>query len=409
MLAVPYPRTLPPGFRLCISIFPPPMSFVLHFFHAPQVDSVASATEYVYELCDDDPPLADRFRKFVELVTAVYPDLSDDDEDGDDERNLWPEGLKGDWGDEPVVNVGIRTDAVEEGVLSIIASKAIQAGLQMLDPQNAMLYRADHRVVEHDGRTTPFRMLTPYAAQLMQPAQGGLDPRSVRDAIGAGLRARLSGHGFELTSTDVFTIVHRERGEIRQAIGIEARLVGGEVRVALELWVSAPRIAAVWTAALPPQFAAWREKDDAARGGFAYDFIYGLTDLVESATPQEIARFRNVVPASREALDAFVAKLCSFVEDKLLPVIEPIDDLDTLAGLAFTQDALDIVRTGYVRLPEQLGTAVLARLARPALFDDVAKGLAGNPNKARYWGELDDPEAKSLEVLLNHLRTLPPA
>lgn len=156
------------------------MSFVLHSFHAPQVDSVAAATDYVYELCDGDPPLADRFRKFVELVTKVYPDLSEDDEAGDDERNLRPEGLQGDWGDEPVVNVGIKTDAVEEGVLSIVASKAIEAGLQMLDPRNAMLYRADHRVVRHDGRTTPFRMLTPFAAQLRKPANDGLEPLYLR-------------------------------------------------------------------------------------------------------------------------------------------------------------------------------------------------------------------------------------
>lgn len=386
------------------------MSFVLHIFHAPHVDSVESATKYVYESCDNDPPLKERFRKFVELVTMVYPDLSEEDEDGDDERNLWPEGLNAEWGDEPVVNVGIKTDAVEEGVLSIVASKAIQAGLQMLDPQNAMLYRADHFVVHHDGRTTPFRMLTPFAASLMTPVRQPLEAGAVRDEIGTKLRDHLAPrHGFDLTRTDTFAVVHRLRGEMRQAIGIEARVIGGNVKVVLELWVSAPKIAEVWTAALPPVFAEWRARDDAARGGFAFDFIYGLSDLVASATAHEIARSRNVSPASRQALDDFIAWLCAFVEEKLVPVIDPIDDLDALAGLALTRDALDIVGTGYVRLPEQLATAVLARLARPALFEQVARGLAGNPNKARYWGELNDPEGKFLDALLKHLRTLPSA
>lgn len=87
-------------------------------------------------------------------------------------------------------------------------------------------------------------------------------------------------------------------------------------------------------------------------------------------------------------------------------MIDPIDDLESLAGLAFTSDALDIVRDGYVRLPEQPGTAVLAR---PALLEDIARGLADNPHEARYWDERDDPRAASLEILLNHLRTLPPA
>lgn len=383
------------------------MSFVLHFFHAPHVQSVASATEYVYDLSDDDPPLADRFRKFVELVTTVYPDLSAEDDDGDDERNLWPEGLRGDWGDEPVVNVGIKTDAVEEGVLSIIASKAVQAGLQMLDPQNAMLYRSDHIVVHQDGGKAPFRMLTPFAASLMQPANGALDPRKLRDTIGAGMRDRLaSGHGFALGSGKAYTIVHRQRGGIRQAIAVEAKADRDQVRIRLELWLSTPRIEAVWMAALPRSFTDWKVNEDARCGGAAYDFVYGLTDIVPSATAQEIARVGKVALSSAAAVDEFVAMVCTFIEDKLLPVIDPIDDLDSLATLALTEDALDIVRTGHVRVPEQLATAVLTRLARPAWFEEVARGLIGNPNKSGYWGEFGDREGQYLGQLIEYLRAM---
>ena len=383
------------------------MSFVLHFFHAPQVDSVESATEYVYELCDDDPPLADRFRKFVELVTTVYPDLSADDDDGDDERNLWPEGLDSEWGDEPVVNVGIKTDAVEEGVLSIVASKAVQAGLQMLDPQNAMLYRSDHVVVHHDGSTAPFRMLTPFAAKLMKPADDGLDPRKVRDAIGAGLYDRLAPeHGFTLSSVKAYTIVHRQRGAIRQAIAIEAKPDRDQVKIKLEIWLSTPRIEAVWMAGLPRRFTDWKVAEDARCGGSTYDFVYGLTDIVPSATAQEIAQVGKLTLRSTAPIDEFAAMVGTFIEHKLLPVIDPINDLDALAALALTDDALDIVRTGQVRVLEQLATAVLTRLAKPAWFEAVARGLIGNPNKSGYWGEFGDREGRHLDQLIEYLRAL---
>lgn len=383
------------------------MSFVLHFFHAPHVDSVEAATKYVYEHCDDDPPLEDRFRKFVELVTTVYPDLSAEDDDGDDERNLWPEGLDSEWGDEPVVNVGIKTDAVEEGVLSIVASKAVQAGLQMLDPQNAMLYRSDQVVVHHDGRKAPFRMLTPFAAKLMKPAHE-FEPRTARDQIGARLREHLAGSGdFALACTEGFAVVYRQHGDVRHTIGIEAQREGDHVKLRLHLWLASSKVSSVWLEALPPEVADWKTRNDAFHGGMLFDFTYGVTDIVPAATREEIARFGKIRIRTHSELEELTTSLCTFVAEKLLPVLDPVVNLPSLATLAFNDEAFEIVRSGYVRLPEQLGTAVLVRLERPEAFEQIATALQRNPHKGEYWRELNDPEGRLLDRLIEHLRAMP--
>jgi len=186
------------------------MSFVLQFFDAPQADSVEKAVEHMDRSGDHDPAAVAKFERFVQLVTLLYPDLSEEDEDGDDDRNIWSEGLSGHERARPFFNVALKTHFVEEGILSIVASKAIMAGLQMLDPQNGMLYRADHVVVDQWGKQSPFRMLTPFAAKAMKPLRGGLNAPQVRQHIGAQLHeAFLKPHGFALTCTDSHAVVWR--------------------------------------------------------------------------------------------------------------------------------------------------------------------------------------------------------
>ena len=58
-------------------------------------------------------------------------------------------------------------------------------------------------------------------------------------------------------------------------------------------------------------------------------------------------------------------------------------------------------------LREQLATATLARLAKPAVFDEVAQGLKHNPHRAHYWQALGDDDGHLLEKLIAELRSHP--
>lgn len=384
------------------------MSFMLQFFHAPHVDSVDSAAHYVDGECDADPPLGERFAQFVDRVTTVYPDLSAEDDDGDDLRNLWPEGLDRHWGDEPVVNVGLKTDAVEEGVLSIIASKAAQSGLQMLDPQNAMLYRTDHTVIDGRGRVSPFRMLTPFAASLMKPLSGGLKPGETRHRLGESLRDRLASAGFALTIVESDVVVWRQLGDIRQALDLTVSEREDGIAVDLSLWLSSPRLSSTWLAVMPPHVAEWKQRGDRLCGGVAWDFVYALSDVVPGTSAEEAGRFDSARLSSPDALEAFQADLCNYAAARLLPWLDGLRDLSALAALVLSDANIEYAGRGRVALPEQMGTLVLARLARPEVFETVAHTLQTNPHKSRVWEELRDPEGRLLDRLVDHLRATPP-
>jgi hypothetical protein len=386
------------------------MSFVLQFFDAPQADSVEKAVEHMDRSGDHDPAAAAKFERFVQLVTLLYPDLSEEDEDGDDDRNIWSEGLSGHERARPFFNVALKTHFVEEGILSIVASKAIMAGLQMLDPQNGMLYRADHVVVDQWGKQSPFRMLTPFAAKAMKPLRGGLNAPQVRQHIGAQLHeAFLKPHGFALTCTDSHAVVWRQRGDIRQAIAIQASNGADAVDTALSLWVSSNQLSAVWLAALPATFAQWKAEGDEACGGVAYDFYYTLTDVVASPSPEAVAQFGDNCPLrSQGELDAFAAHLGAFSVEALLPVLDAMNDLASLSDLALADWSLDIARTSRVSLPEQMGMLVIARLTNHPGFEDFAQALTHNPYKAEAWSEFSDPEGRHLDQLIAHLRSMRP-
>lgn len=367
------------------------MSFVLQLFHAPQLESVDAAVAYIERGGNGDQAPAERFARFVAAITQVYPDRSGEDEDGDDESNIWPEGVVAVVPTAAFVNIAVKTDAVDLKTLATIADKARAAGLQMLDPQNAMLYRADGTVV---GQARP----VPAKPQEHERRMPGL-----RERLARALNERLGPAGFALVDHDNYVLLSRQHGDIRQiaSIGLYGR---GPVEVDPSLWLAAPALSSIWVKALPPYFSSWKQRRDRLSGGVAPDFEYGLADLAAAATEDEAAQLQQQVLDSVDDEARFERFLCAFATDKLLPVLEPIRDLDTLATVALTDDAIDVASRGRMRPGEQLAMLVLAHLARPALFERLAAGLMQNPNRNHEWRDFHDDEGRFLGQLIAHLR-----
>ena len=175
----------------------------------------------------------------------------------------------------------------------------------------------------------------------------------------------------------------------------------------MALWLSSALVSSVWIRALPPEFAAWKARSDTACGGVSWDFAYGLTDLVRSATSGEIELFGGVLLGSEQELQDFAQQLCGFCSGKLLPVLDGIKDLSSLAKQVITDQNVHILRYGNVSLLEQLGTAVLARLVKSSRFEEIAEALLGNPRKAEFWQAFQDRGGRYIEGLIQYLRVLP--
>jgi hypothetical protein len=133
------------------------MSFILQLFHAPKVKTLGEAEAFVRSPRNGTFEDHERFESFVKAITAVYPDLSDEDEDGDDDRNVWGSGISAGTIGKAVLVISLKTELVELELMMKLADVAAKSGLHVLDPQNALLFRDDHHVVNARGVATQLR------------------------------------------------------------------------------------------------------------------------------------------------------------------------------------------------------------------------------------------------------------
>lgn len=130
------------------------MSFILHIIDCPTATTVNAASHHVYDEEITSTVQNEKFLRFAKLVSKLYPECEDDEGDNDD--NIWSEGLPDGIGTEAVLTIAVKTDLVESQIMSNIAHAAVDAGLQILDPQNAMLWRSDRLIVYQNQQTEAF-------------------------------------------------------------------------------------------------------------------------------------------------------------------------------------------------------------------------------------------------------------
>jgi hypothetical protein len=132
------------------------MAFILHLIDAPEVTSVKAAESFISDQDGESSEPNPKLSRFVDDITGTYPDLSDDDLDGDDERNIWEESIADKEMPGRVFEIAIKEDLIDETVVAAIAHAALTSGLQLFDGEGMVLYRADHTVVDLKGRAQPF-------------------------------------------------------------------------------------------------------------------------------------------------------------------------------------------------------------------------------------------------------------
>lgn len=116
------------------------MGFILHLLDAPEISSAADAARFVEEQRHQPPGGNAKFAAFVRDITAVHPDLSEEDLDGDDERNLWEEGIDSDASYGRVKEIVVKVDLTDEAVVRAIREAAVRNGLELYDEEGQILY-----------------------------------------------------------------------------------------------------------------------------------------------------------------------------------------------------------------------------------------------------------------------------
>lgn len=140
------------------------MAFILHLLDAEHVQDAEQARNFIDQQHPLAPAVNPKFRAFVDDISSTYPDLSEDDLDGDDERNLWEEGLDSEASYGQVKELVVKSDLADEAMLDALVQAAARNGLKLYDSEGMVLYpiacaeeRAPQgRAVEHSDQRSTF-------------------------------------------------------------------------------------------------------------------------------------------------------------------------------------------------------------------------------------------------------------
>lgn len=132
------------------------MAFILRIIDAPEVSTPQNAEAFIAEQSSKPPSNNPKFARFTTLVTDKYPDLSEEDEDGDNDENVWEEGINDNASSGNLKNVAVKVDLTDEALVFAIARAAIAAGLQLYDDEGQVLYHSNGTIVDMKGRAQPF-------------------------------------------------------------------------------------------------------------------------------------------------------------------------------------------------------------------------------------------------------------
>lgn len=115
------------------------MAFILHLLDTHDVTDAAAAEAFLDAQRKLPPAANSKFVAFVQDVTQTYPDLSEEDEDGDNDENLWEEGLD-DLASYGKVKELVVKEIIDEAAVAVLVAAAVKQGLKLYDSEGEVVY-----------------------------------------------------------------------------------------------------------------------------------------------------------------------------------------------------------------------------------------------------------------------------
>lgn len=381
------------------------MSFILQFLAASEARTVDDAQRVLDRLRGPDAEFARRWRTFVASITEYYPDLSNDDTR--DDRNLWPEGLPPELVDHASVNVMVNLDMLDEGVMSKVAGTADAAGLQILDPQNAVLYGPGPvQIGLHDPAPRPLPEITLRAERLMTENIRGMELKAAEVFIAERMHAGL-GEDFERVAAESATVLRRRHGALVQLIEVKVVRSTNQVDAVpfVRIGFASDTLRAAWLPLLGDDFQKRMARYDQADGGVSMQWRWFATSITQGELPGSLSlparggeRFRDPVA---HVILARAARLWS--AQVLSPFLDRLQDVDDLAPLAIGEAALAHCTSGSVHFPIYPAMLALASRLQPSQLKAYADAYRRNPDLQRVFDLFKDPKGHHFEALVKGL------
>ena len=116
------------------------MAYILYLIDASEITSPEDAEKFISDQRGVMRSENNKFVAFVKDITEIYPDLSDEDEDGDNDDNLWEEGVDGLASYGNVKELVIKVEVTDEGVVAALVKAAVKNGLKLYDSEGQVVY-----------------------------------------------------------------------------------------------------------------------------------------------------------------------------------------------------------------------------------------------------------------------------
>jgi hypothetical protein len=362
------------------------MTFSIHVVAQKEVSSIDEAIRITTGRNSVNYDSLSRYREFLNEVKKYFPDLSHEDEDGDNHDNIWPEGLPNLNENLAYLVIAIKTNLVSDEVLFSLAAIARQMELQILDPQNGHFYRLDRTRIDGRGEILDLPSAPLVVKQIAWTPSATVLARPVFNQFKTMLSSILEPANFKLESTGDACIFTRDFNELKQAVRFNVAQDGKNcVYLHFNYGFSAQELRRHWMKVLKT-----REVDITNPWfhlSYQEDFMYYLSDEISPFMigPLKLDDFLRSVKAVDEYCVA-LKKWASYLNEKLFSSVTDLRSLGDFAlGDWWVSKEKAMTQRYYI------GTAfsqlILAALTSPTKLESIVEltRIRYNPNQWRNY------------------------
>jgi hypothetical protein len=380
------------------------MSFILQIFHLPQAQTVAEAALHTANVTTSAPETSARFHEFVLEMLSYLPDLSAHDEDGENDQNFWPEGLAPPRSKQEIFNLSVKANLLTPALMGLMARVAAAFELQILDPQNALFYRADGTVIDGQGVIADWPEPAHLHKNTSPAMRAPLDPQTVHTHLLQALRPFMEAQSFTVRADSNNIFLSRDFDEVQQLVRLACRDVEGGVCVDFFWVLTCPALREHWKNVFSPALEA---RDDYWPTGES-DFVFDRTFNPVSASASALHTERADIIANEDEMRAYGVDLLTDIKTFVTALLNPANTIQGLASVVLTEDFLlaEIGRRDNYRVRTAASQLILAALARPTAIERWIELARGRFDPYAWQHRLDDKSGMYLEKLIVYARSL---
>lgn len=377
------------------------MSFILQLFRAPSVLTPVEADAYISSQSARVPGNKDRFNAFVREVVAYLPTYGD--HDVDDNGILWSEGLSEADADDADFAIGVKTDLITLPLMGVIARAAALSGLQILDPQNGLLYQLDGTVIDLYGGTEPFPTPASLPRHKAKKQQDVLAAATVLEYFHDQFAPALRAAGFAPCIDGETLVLEREHGCTRQQFRIQCSLYERRVQIYADwrLWCDA--LHSHWQAVFQPAYTERMRFWPANEPDFNYHLSFSPIHHQLSREGLDPTRV-----ASESEMQCYARNLLRWLEGVVEQGLDPARDIVNFGAVMLNETwrKEEFHFTQNYSIRTAANQLVLAALTCPRQIDDWIELARKRFNRYQWRDRLDDIDGKYLDKLIAYAKSL---